>query len=138
MELVASSTVLAQQHSVDANTCKQIFNLIKITQSVFLIKKNLELTKNIIGYGHFQCIMVIVEAKAQLLAYLACFHQSRLDCNRTDTSVGGVFCNGYPFVFITITHEGTVKIRKIFDILQGNLLKVLERIVSDESQCNPR
>ena len=91
---------------------------------------------------HFPCIMVIVEAKAQLLSYLACFHQSRLDRDRTDTSVGGVFCNGYPFVFV-ITHEGTVKISKIFDILQGNLLKVLgltsmlERIVVMSPNVTP-
>jgi hypothetical protein len=82
----------------------------------------------------FQCFLVIVEAKAQfavgqaipqLLAYLACLHQSRLQRSRTDASVCGVSSDGYQFIFVTITHDGTVKITRIFDILQGDLAKVL-------------
>jgi len=82
----------------------------------------------------FQCFLVIVEAKAQfavgkalpqLLVYLACLHQSRLQRNRTNASVYGVSSDGYQFVFVTITHDGTVKISRIFDILQGEMAKVL-------------
>lgn len=83
----------------------------------------------------FQCFLVIVEAKAQfavslalpqLLAYLACLRQSRLQHKRTDASVYGVCSDGYQFLFVTITHDGTVKVSKLFDILQeGDLSKVL-------------
>jgi hypothetical protein len=78
---------------------------------------------------------VIVEAKAQfavtlalpqLLAYLACLRQSRLQNKRTDASVYGVCSDGYQFLFVTITHDGTVKVSKLFDILrEGQLSKVL-------------
>jgi hypothetical protein len=33
--------------------------------------------------------------------------------------------DGYQFVFVTITHDGTVKTSKTFDILQGEMSKVL-------------
>lgn len=82
----------------------------------------------------FQCFMIIVEAKirsaehtlAQLLVYLACLHQSRLQHNRTDASVYGVATDGYCYTFVTITHSGVVKRSSIFDIKHGNdLLEVL-------------
>ena len=61
-----------------------------------------------------QCVMVIVEAKVQfsvglaipqLLVYLACLCQSRLERNRTNY---GVSTDGYQFtgIFVTITHDG--------------------------------
>ena len=82
----------------------------------------------------FQSFLVIVEAKVQfsvsqalpqLLAYLACLHQSRRQRNRTDASVYGVSSDGYQFVFIAITHDGTVKISRVLDVLQGDMAKVL-------------
>ena len=82
----------------------------------------------------FQSLLVIVEAKAQravgqalphLLAYLACLRQSRLQQNRTYASVYGISSDGYLFIFVNITHDGTVKISRNFDILQGEMPKVL-------------
>lgn len=82
----------------------------------------------------FQSFLVIVEAKVQfsvgqalpqLLAYLACLHQSRRQRNRTDASVYGVSSDGYQFVFVAITHNGTVKISRVLDVLQGDMARVL-------------
>lgn len=82
----------------------------------------------------FQSFLVIVEAKAQravndaipqLLAYLACLRQSRLRRHRTDASVFGVASDGYLFIFVTITHEGIIKVSKCFDVVAGDTLKVL-------------
>ncbi|KIL64202.1 hypothetical protein M378DRAFT_628576 [Amanita muscaria Koide BX008] len=77
----------------------------------------------------FQCLLVIIEAKAegavgmalpQLLVYLVCLRHSRLERNRTDASVYGVSSDGLQFTFVTITHDGTVKISK-----QGDMSRVL-------------
>ena len=59
--------------------------------------------------------------------YLACFRQSRLERNWTGASVYGVSSDGYRFtgIFVTITHDGTVKMSKTFDILHGDLPKIL-------------
>jgi len=82
----------------------------------------------------FQSFLVIIEAKAefsvghaipQLLAYLACLHQSRRQRNRTDASVYGVSSDGYQFIFLAITNDGTVKISRMLDVLQGDMTKVL-------------
>jgi hypothetical protein len=83
----------------------------------------------------FQCLLVVVTAKTeravgqalpQLLVFLASLHQSRVQRNRTDASVYGVASDGYQFVFVTITHDGTVKFSRQLDIQLGDLLKVLE------------
>jgi hypothetical protein len=82
----------------------------------------------------FQCLLVIVQAKVQygaglalpqLLTYLACLRQSRLQRKRTDASAYGVVSDGYQFTFVTITHDGTVKMSRMFDIVFGDMEKVL-------------
>ena len=49
MEL--TSLLTARTDDSHATPVNEFLNIIKITQLVFLIKKNLELTKNIIGYA---------------------------------------------------------------------------------------
>ena len=82
----------------------------------------------------FQCLLVIVEAKAQyivgkflpeLLVYLACLRQSRIQRHRTDASAYGVASDGYKFLFVKITHDGTVMISRQFDAQQGQTLEIL-------------
>ncbi|KIL58939.1 hypothetical protein M378DRAFT_111586 [Amanita muscaria Koide BX008] len=82
----------------------------------------------------FQCFLAVVEAKPdhavglgvpQLLTYLACLRQSRLERKRTDASVYGVSSDGYQYLFVTITHAGIVKMSDIFNIVHGKELKVL-------------
>jgi hypothetical protein len=97
----------------------------------------------------FQSFLVIVEAKAQravsqalpqLLVYLACIRQSRLQRNRTDASVYGVVSDGYVFIFVKITHHGTVMISRYFDVLCGDMLKVLQSLrfilETADGRCN--
>jgi len=82
----------------------------------------------------FQCLLVIVEAKArylvsevlsELLVYLACLRQSRIQRHRTDASAYGVASDGYKFLFAKITHDGTVMISRQFDVQQGQTLEIL-------------
>ena len=82
----------------------------------------------------FYSLLLLVEAKCnasvyqaipQLIVYLAGLRQSRLERNRTDTSVYGVASNGYVFVFINISHDGTVMRSRRFDILEGDMKIVL-------------
>jgi hypothetical protein len=51
----------------------------------------------------------LVNALAQLVVYLACLRQSRINRGRSDTSVYGVATDGLSYVFVTITHEGVLK-----------------------------
>jgi hypothetical protein len=84
---------------------------------------------------HFHSLLLIVEAKfdrsvnqalPQLLVYLASLHQSRLQRHRSDASVYGVASDGYEFIFVTISHEGIVRLSRGFNILQGdNMRRVL-------------
>jgi hypothetical protein len=85
--------------------------------------------------SRFQSLLVIVEAKAQravgaalpqLLVYLACLRQARLQRRRTDASVYGVASDGYIFCFVKITHEGTVVISRDFNVQRGEMLVVLQ------------
>jgi len=83
----------------------------------------------------FQACLVIIEAKVhdtvvsalpQLLVYLACLRQSRIKRHRKNSSVYGVASDGYAFVFVTITHDGTVKRTKTFDVTMGDIEIVLQ------------
>ena len=85
--------------------------------------------------SRFQCLLVIVEATAQravgqalpqLLLYLACLRQSRVQRRRTNASVYGVASDGYIFIFVQITHDGTVLISRNFNIQLGDMLEVLQ------------
>ena len=82
----------------------------------------------------FQSLLVIVEAKTsygvdealpQLLAYLACLHQSRQRRGRHDASVYGVASDGFLFRFVKITHDGVVKISRQFDVLYAEIEQIL-------------
>jgi len=97
----------------------------------------------------FQSFLIIIgaktsrdvdKAKAQLLIYLACLRQSRVRARRTDTSVYGVASNGYLFDFVTITHDGTIKISKRFNASSEDILKVLgclRHILEITASINP-
>jgi len=67
----------------------------------------------------------LVDALAQLVVYLACLRQSRMNRGRSDTSVYGVATDGLLYVFLTITHEGVLKQSRQFDIMRGGLSTVL-------------
>jgi len=82
----------------------------------------------------FHSLLLVVEAKfersvdralPQLVVYLASLHQSRLRRLRSDASVYGLASDGYVFIFVTISHEGVLKLSKRFDVLQGDLKVVL-------------
>lgn len=60
-------------------------------------------------------------AMSQLLLYLAYLRHPRLERNRTDASVYGVSTDGYEFKFVKFTHDGTIKISKLFNVLEGDL-----------------
>jgi hypothetical protein len=65
------------------------------------------------------------QALPQLLVYLASLHQSRLQRHRSDASVYGVASDGYVFIFVTISHEGVVRLSRRFDIQQGEDMRVV-------------
>lgn len=82
----------------------------------------------------FHSLLLCVESKfhgslfnalAQLVVYLACLRQSRSNRGRRDTSVYGVATDGLSYVFVTITHEGVLKLSRQFDVMQGDLPTVL-------------
>ena len=82
----------------------------------------------------FYSLLLLVEAKfdssvdhaiPQLIVYLASLRQSRLQRNRKDASVYGVASDGYAFVFVKISHDGTVMLSRRFDVLLGEMKKVL-------------
>ena len=68
----------------------------------------------------------VVQALDQLIVYLASLRQSRLQRNRPDASVYGVASDGYVFIFVQISHDGTVLLSRNFDIVRkGEMKKVL-------------
>jgi hypothetical protein len=78
--------------------------------------------------------VVVVEAKtalnltrasAQLVVYLASIHQSRLQRERRDATAYGVVSDGYSFIFVTITHDGSLKQSRRFKVSQGEMQIVL-------------
>ena len=82
----------------------------------------------------FHSLLLCVEAKsqgsifsalAQLVVYLACLRQSRINRGRSNTSVYGLATDGLAYVFVTITHEGVLKQSRQFDVTQGDLPTVL-------------
>lgn len=82
----------------------------------------------------FYSLLLFIEAKfhnsvdnaiPQLIVYLASLRQSRLQRNRTDASVYGLASDGYVFIFVKISHDGTVMRSRRFDILEGEMKKVL-------------
>jgi hypothetical protein len=64
-------------------------------------------------------------ALPELLVYLACLHQSRLQRLRSDASVYGLVSDGFAFIFVAILHDGVVQLSRRFDVLQGDLRVVL-------------
>jgi hypothetical protein len=52
----------------------------------------------------------------QLVVYLASIRESRLSQGQSDASVYGVASDGYSWIFVTITHDGTLQESRRFDI----------------------
>jgi hypothetical protein len=82
----------------------------------------------------FESLLLAVEAKKafnllsalpQLVVYLASIHQSRLSRGRCDASVYGVASDGYSFMFVTITHDGTLRQSKQFKVDGGETRTIL-------------
>jgi hypothetical protein len=82
----------------------------------------------------FHSLILVVEAKhqsnvvnalPQLVVYLACLRQARLNRQRRDTSVYGVASDGVLFEFVTITHDGVLKMSKRFNAGTRDLAVVL-------------
>jgi hypothetical protein len=65
------------------------------------------------------------DALAQLVVYLACLRQSRVNRGRSDASVYGVATDGLRYTFVTITHEGVLKVSNTFNIMRRDLEIVL-------------
>ncbi|KAM6490616.1 hypothetical protein JOM56_013959 [Amanita muscaria] len=62
---------------------------------------------------------------AQLVVYLACLRQSRINRGRSDASVYGVATDRLSYVFVIITHEGVLKQSRQFNVMKGDLSTVL-------------
>ena len=86
------------------------------------------------GSRNFQSQLLAVMAKraytlehaiSPLVVYLACLRQARLSRNRRDASVFGLASNGYVFIFVTITPDGTLKQSRQFDITGKDMMTVL-------------
>jgi len=81
----------------------------------------------------FYSLLIAVKAKPtdnlesaipQLIVYLACLRQGRGARKRRDCSVYGVTSDGFSFRFVTITHEGVVKVSRTFSIARGDMQTV--------------
>ena len=84
----------------------------------------------------FHSLLLCVDAKikdnlgstyGQLITYLACLRESRINRGKFDSSVYGVATDGLKYVFVTITHEGVVRFSKQFDVMNGELPVILGR-----------
>lgn len=64
-------------------------------------------------------------ALPELVVYLASLHQSRLRRNRSDATVYGIVSDGYAFIFVTITQDGTLKPSRRFEVTKGDTQTVL-------------
>ena len=84
--------------------------------------------------AYFYSLLLLVEAKfdqsvgharAQLIVYLASLR--RLDCSEIGLTrlFYGLATDGYVFVFVKISHDGTVMISRQFSIQEGDMKKVL-------------
>jgi hypothetical protein len=97
----------------------------RIDHGVGIVIKSTSKTK-VPGNRLFHSLLLCVEAKfhgilndalAQLVVYLACLRQSRINRGRSNTSVCGVATDGLSYVFVTITHEGILKESKLFNVM---------------------
>ena len=68
-------------------------------------------------------------ALPQLVVYLACLHQARMACGRSDCSVYGIASDEFCFIFVMITHEGVLRTSRRFNIQQGDLQTVMGCLV---------
>jgi hypothetical protein len=99
----------------------------------------------------FYSLLLLVEAKiyknvasamTQLIVYLASLRQSRVQQKRTDTSVYGLASDGFVFIFVKISHDGTVMRSRRFDMLDGEMIPgclkyVLEITASRSPKSTP-
>ena len=82
----------------------------------------------------FQAFLLIVQAKKplnvdgalpELVVYLATLRRSRLQQERTNATVYGAVYDRLLLVFVTITHEGVLKMSRRFKVIEGDTLTVL-------------
>jgi len=82
----------------------------------------------------FHALLLLMEAKfdgslgqvlPQLVVYLASLRQSRIQRQRDDISVHGVASDGFRYIFVKITEDGTVMESQEYDIGRGDMTKVL-------------
>ena len=82
----------------------------------------------------FQAFLLIVQAKKplgldgalpELVVYLASLRHSRLQQQRTNATVYGAVYEKLRLVFVTITHEGVLKMSRRFKVIGGDTLTVL-------------
>ena len=100
----------------------------------------------------FHTLLFIVEAKPnltvaqaipQLVVYLACIRQSRIQRGRTDTSVYGLASDGVQFIFVTISSEGIIRMTSPLHIswdfqqVMGRLKYILEKTASMSPNATP-
>jgi hypothetical protein len=94
----------------------------------------------------FYSLLIAVEAKPtdnletalpQLIVYLACLRQGRMAPGRKDSSVHGVISDGFDFRFVTITHEGVVKVSRSFNISRGEMQTVNMYILRTTMERSP-
>ena len=87
-----------------------------------------------IGNRRFHSLLLCVEAKikgnlesayGQLVTYLACLHESRINRGKRDSSVYGAATDGLEYVFVTITHKGVLRFSRQFDATKGDLPIIL-------------
>lgn len=80
--------------------------------------------------------MNIADPLQQLVVYLGCLHQSRINRGKADSSVYGAATDGFRYVFVAVTHEGLLKESKHFNIsgelpvVLGCLRYILEKATS--------
>ena len=102
----------------------------------------------------FHSLMLCVEAKikgnletayGQLVTYLACLRESRINRGKHDSSVCGAATDGLKYVFVSITHEGVLRFSKQFDAMNGDLpiilgclRYILEKCIAMSSYSSPR
>jgi hypothetical protein len=115
-------------HTIDKTTPKTIVGG-RVDHGVGIVIRSRKVPNRL-----FHSLLLCVEAKfhgilsdalAQLVVYLACLRQSRVNRGRRNTSVCGVATDGLSYVFVTITHEGVLKESRLFNLMHGDLSTVL-------------
>lgn len=56
-------------------------------------------------------------AYGELVTYLACLRESRINRGKPDSSVYGMATDGLKYVFVTITNDGALRLSRQFDVM---------------------